>query len=58
MLQLIVHIQRVFRNMNSSNVPRPRTDSEAELPDVFFSNQKSKFGQILEGHRLENVDIF
>jgi hypothetical protein len=28
------------------------------LPDGFFSNQKSKFGQILEGLRWENVDIF
>jgi hypothetical protein len=28
------------------------------LPDGFFSNQKSQFGQILEGLRWENVDIF
>jgi hypothetical protein len=28
------------------------------LPDGFFSNQKSQFGLILEGPRLENVDIF
>jgi hypothetical protein len=28
------------------------------LPDGFFSNQKSKFGQILEGLTSENVDIF
>jgi hypothetical protein len=28
------------------------------LPDGFFSNQKSKFGQILEGLRMKNVDIF
>jgi hypothetical protein len=28
------------------------------LPDGLFSNQKSKFGSILEGLRLENVDIF
>jgi hypothetical protein len=28
------------------------------LPDSFFSNQKSQFGQILQGPRLENVDIF
>jgi hypothetical protein len=28
------------------------------LPDGFFSNQKSKFGQILEGLRWENVDVF
>jgi hypothetical protein len=28
------------------------------LPDGLFSNQKSKFGLILVGLRLENVDIF
>jgi hypothetical protein len=28
------------------------------LPDGFFSNQKYQFGQILEGFRGENVDIF
>jgi hypothetical protein len=28
------------------------------LPDGLFSNQKSQFGQILDGLRLENVDIF
>jgi hypothetical protein len=27
------------------------------LPDGFFSNQKSQFGQILEGLGLENVDV-
>jgi hypothetical protein len=27
------------------------------LPDGFFSNQKSQFGQILEDLRWENVDI-
>jgi hypothetical protein len=27
------------------------------LPDGFFSNQKSQFWYILEGPRLENVDI-
>jgi hypothetical protein len=27
------------------------------LPDGFFSKQKSKFGQILEGLRWRNVDI-
>jgi hypothetical protein len=27
------------------------------LPDGFFPNQKSQFGQILEGLRWENVDI-
>jgi hypothetical protein len=33
-------------------------DSNAGLPDGLFSNQKSQFGQILEGLRLENADIF
>jgi hypothetical protein len=28
------------------------------LPDGFFSDQKSQFGQTLEGLRIENVDIF
>jgi hypothetical protein len=30
----------------------------AGLPDGFFSNQKSKFGKILEVLGWENVDIF
>jgi hypothetical protein len=28
------------------------------LPDGFFKNQKSQFGKILEGLRMENVEIF
>jgi hypothetical protein len=28
------------------------------LPDGLFSNQKSQFGYILEGHAIEEVDIF
>jgi hypothetical protein len=28
------------------------------LPDVFFSNQKSQFGKILDGLGWENVEIF
>jgi hypothetical protein len=32
--------------------------SKAGLPDGLFSNQKSKFGKMFEGLRLENVDIF
>jgi hypothetical protein len=28
------------------------------LPDAFFSNQKSKFGLILEGLAMEDVGIF
>jgi hypothetical protein len=31
---------------------------EPGLPDGIFSNQKSQFGQILEGIGFENVDIF
>jgi hypothetical protein len=31
---------------------------KAGLPDVLVSNQKSQFGYIFEGLRLENVDIF
>jgi hypothetical protein len=27
------------------------------LPDGLFSNQKSQFGKIFQGLRLENVDI-
>jgi hypothetical protein len=27
------------------------------LPDGLFSNQKSQFGKILDGLRLENVDL-
>jgi hypothetical protein len=38
--------------------PKFSEESQAGLPDGFFSNQKSKFGQILEGLRWENVDIF
>jgi hypothetical protein len=30
----------------------------AGLPDGFFSNPKFQFGQILEGPRWENVDLF
>jgi hypothetical protein len=32
--------------------------SDAGLPDGLFSTQKSKFGQIFERLRLENVVIF
>jgi hypothetical protein len=34
------------------------TIREPGLPDGFISNQKSKFGQILEVLGMENVDIF
>jgi hypothetical protein len=32
--------------------------SDAGLPDGLFSNQKSKFGKIVEGLAMEDVDIF
>jgi hypothetical protein len=32
--------------------------SPAGLPDGLFSNQKYQFGLILEGLRMENVDIY
>jgi hypothetical protein len=32
--------------------------SESGLPDGLFSNQKSKFGKILEGLAMEDVGIF
>jgi hypothetical protein len=32
--------------------------SRSGLPDGLFSNQKSKFGQILEGLALKDVGIF
>jgi hypothetical protein len=35
-----------------------RRSSAAGLPDGFFSNKESQFGYILEGPRLENVNIF
>jgi hypothetical protein len=35
-----------------------RHETSPGLPDGFFSNQKSQFGYILEGPRLENVDTF
>jgi hypothetical protein len=31
---------------------------KSEVPDGIFSNQKSQFGQILEGLAMEDVDIF
>jgi hypothetical protein len=33
-----------------------KLSSRPGLPDGFFSNQKSRFGQILEGLKWENVD--
>jgi hypothetical protein len=35
-----------------------KTTLTAGLPDGTFSNQKSQFGQILEGLRMENFGIF
>jgi hypothetical protein len=43
---------KIFLKNTSSKSWRPG------LRDGFFSNEKSKFGQILEGLRWENVDIF
>jgi hypothetical protein len=34
------------------------TVSESGLPDGIFSNQKSQFGDFLEGLRIENVGMF
>jgi hypothetical protein len=34
------------------------TGRQAGLPDGVFSKQKSKFGSILEGLRMENIGIF
>jgi hypothetical protein len=31
---------------------------EAGLPDGLFSDLKSQFGKILEGHAMADVDIF
>jgi hypothetical protein len=39
-------------------LPSCQISYPAGLPDGFFSNQKYKFGQILEGLRWENVDTF
>jgi hypothetical protein len=35
-----------------------KTTTLSGLPDGLFSNQNSQFGQMFEGSRLENVDIF
>jgi hypothetical protein len=35
-----------------------RLSFPAGLPDGLFSNQKSKFGKILEGFAMEDVGIF
>jgi hypothetical protein len=36
----------------------PKKVNRAGLPDGLFSNQKSQFGQILDGLRMKNVRIF
>jgi hypothetical protein len=33
-------------------------DPKTGVPDGLFSNQKSRFGKILEGLRLKIVDVF
>jgi hypothetical protein len=38
--------------------PTPLTPATSGLPDGLFSNQKSQFGEILEGLILENTYIF
>jgi hypothetical protein len=38
--------------------PHLRDAGAAVLPDGIFSNQKSQFGKILEGLRMEKVGIF
>jgi hypothetical protein len=42
---------------NISNIPLLSHACTSGLPDGLFLNQKSQFGSILEGPRLENVDI-
>jgi hypothetical protein len=37
---------------------QPKLLAAAGLPNGLFANQKSQFGYIFEGLRLENVDIF
>jgi hypothetical protein len=39
-------------------VSKPFVQSQTGLPDGLFSNQKSKFGQILEGFAMEYDGIF
>jgi hypothetical protein len=38
--------------------PGRQPDSDTGLPDGFFSDQKSRFGYILEDLAMENVDIY
>jgi hypothetical protein len=49
-------IQHAKEKLETKRVFVP--DAESGLPDGLFSNQKSQFGQILEGLRWENVAIF
>jgi hypothetical protein len=48
--------QKKFQKMFQSAVSS--FDCKSGLPDGLFSNQKSKFGQILEGLAMEDVGIF
>jgi hypothetical protein len=51
-----------FGNPASASVGRKSYDfherSRTGLPDGLFSNQKSNFGKILEGHAMEDDGIF
>jgi hypothetical protein len=51
-------VSKIFLKRQKSFSTRMDWLSAAGLPDCFFSNQKSQFGSILEGPRLENVYIF
>jgi hypothetical protein len=51
--------------LTNENVPEAALEkshvtnvSKPGLPDGIFSNQKSQFGQILEGLAMENVSLF
>jgi hypothetical protein len=45
-------------NFSAVYVPDVTTANPPGLPDGLFTNQKSKFGQILDGLRMENAGIF
>jgi hypothetical protein len=53
---LIVALQTMRKNMTSAE--STKAIMTAGMPDGPFPNQKSQFGQILEGLRMENVSIF
>jgi hypothetical protein len=49
---------RLFGGKRQYFLGLQKSATQAELPDGFFSNQKSQFGQILEGLRWENLYIY